>query len=55
LKLGIAVLAVNPSAQEAEAGDLQPGLQSEFEDTQSYIMRPCLRGELGTTKETHLE
>ena len=41
--------AFNPSTQEAEAGmDLcdfqgQPGLQSEFQDTQGYTVKPCLK------------
>ena len=37
----------NPSTQEAEAGGSgvqgQPGLYSEFQDSQGYIMRPCLK------------
>jgi hypothetical protein len=45
--LGVVVLAFNPSTQEAEAGRflssrLAPGLQSEFQDSQSYIEKPCL-------------
>jgi hypothetical protein len=39
--------ASNPSTQEAEAGGLwvkgQPGLHSEFEASQCYIARPCLK------------
>jgi hypothetical protein len=34
----------NPSTWEAEAGGFQgqPGLQSEFQDSQSYAKKPCL-------------
>jgi len=40
--------AFNPSTQEAEAsGSLwvlgQPGLQSEFQDSQSYAEKSCLK------------
>jgi hypothetical protein len=38
--------AFNPSTQEAEAGRFlvrgQPGLQSEFQDSQGYTEKPCL-------------
>jgi hypothetical protein len=38
--------AFNPSTWEAEAGRFlvqgQPGLQSEFQDSQSYTEKPCL-------------
>jgi hypothetical protein len=38
--------AFNPSTWEAEAGGFlirgQPGLQSEFQDSQSYTEKPCL-------------
>ena len=38
--------AFNPSTQEAEAVDFcvrgQPGLQSEFQDSQGYTEKPCL-------------
>ena len=33
--------AFNPSTWEAEAG--QPGLQSEFQDSQGYTEKPCLK------------
>jgi hypothetical protein len=37
----------NPSTQEAEAGrflsSTQPGLQSEFQDSQDYTEKPCLK------------
>jgi hypothetical protein len=39
----------NPSTQEAEAGGFlssrpgQPGLQSEFQDSQGYTEKPCLK------------
>ena len=40
-------LAFNPSTREAEAGDFwvrgQPGLQSEFQDSQDYTEKPCLK------------
>jgi hypothetical protein len=37
--------AFNPSTQEAEAGGFlsQPGLQSEFQDSQGYTEKPCLK------------
>jgi hypothetical protein len=36
--------AFNPSTQEAKAGRVrgQPGLQSEFQDSQGYTEKPCL-------------
>jgi hypothetical protein len=36
--------AFNPSTWEAEAGGFQgqPGLQSEFQDSQGYREKPCL-------------
>jgi hypothetical protein len=39
--------AFNPSTRESEAGGFmssrgQPGLQSEFQDSQGYIEKPCL-------------
>ena len=37
----------SPSTQEAEAGGFlsssQPGLQSEFQDSQGYTEKPCLK------------
>jgi hypothetical protein len=43
---GVVVHAFNPSTWEAEAGDFwvqgQPGLQSEFQDSQGYTEKPCL-------------
>jgi hypothetical protein len=35
----------NPSTWEAEAGGVrgQPGLQSEFQDSQGYTEKPCLK------------
>jgi hypothetical protein len=36
----------NPSTFEAEAGGFligQPGLQSEFQDSQGYTEKPCLK------------
>jgi hypothetical protein len=42
----VAAHAFNPSTWEAEAGDFwvqgQPGLQSEFQDSQGYTEKPCL-------------
>jgi hypothetical protein len=40
-------LTYNPSTREAEAGGFlslqgQPGLQSEFQDSQGYTEKPCL-------------
>jgi hypothetical protein len=40
--------AFNPSTWEAEVGRSlcvrgQPGLQSEFQDSQGYTMKPCLK------------
>jgi hypothetical protein len=39
------VYAFNPSTREAEAGGVrgQPGLQSEFQDSQGYTEKPCLK------------
>jgi hypothetical protein len=53
--------AFNPSTWEAEAGgslaDLwvkgQPGLQSEFQDSQGYTEKPCLRKQ-NKTKTPHI-
>jgi hypothetical protein len=47
--MGRAVVAhaFNPSTREAEAGDFwvrgQHGLQSEFQDSQGYTEKPCLK------------
>jgi hypothetical protein len=35
--------AFNPSTWEAESGGFLPGLQSEFQDSQGYIEKPCLK------------
>jgi hypothetical protein len=49
------VHAFNPSTQKAEAGGFlrsvlgHPGLQSDFQDSQSYTEKPCLEK---TNKET---
>jgi hypothetical protein len=41
------VHAFNPSTREAEAGGFlsrgQSGLQSEFQDSQGYTEKPCLK------------
>jgi hypothetical protein len=46
LGLAVVVHAFNPSTWEAEAGRFlvrgQPGLYSEFQDSQSYTEQPCL-------------
>ena len=44
----------NPSTQEAEAGGFpgQPGLQSEFQDSQGYKEKPCLKKQR-TNKQTN--
>jgi hypothetical protein len=43
----MAAHAFNPSTWEAEAGGFlswsQPGLQSEFQDSQDYTEKPCLK------------
>jgi hypothetical protein len=44
---GLVAHAFNPSTWEAEAGGFlssrdQPGLQSEFQDSQGYTEKPCL-------------
>jgi hypothetical protein len=41
LKPGLVAHIFNPSTREAEAG--QPDLHSEFQDSQSYIVRYCLK------------
>ena len=45
--LDLVVHTFNPCPWEAEAGRPllvggQPGLQSDFQDSDSYIVRPCL-------------
>jgi hypothetical protein len=40
----VVVHVFNPSTWEAEAGvGGQPGLQSEFQDSQGYTEKPCLK------------
>jgi hypothetical protein len=41
---GVVAHTFNPSTREAEAGGVrgQPGLQSEFQDSQGYTEKPCL-------------
>ena len=45
-ELGMVVHTFNPSTWKAEAEDFwvqgQPGLQSEFQDSQGYTEKPCL-------------
>jgi hypothetical protein len=49
LNHAVVVHAFNPSTREVEAGDFwvvdQPGLHSEFQDSQSCTEKPCLWGE----------
>jgi hypothetical protein len=44
--LGVVAHTFNPSTWEAEAGgflvQVQPGLQSEFQDSQGYTEKHCL-------------
>jgi hypothetical protein len=44
---GVAAHAYNPSTQEADTGRFlssrPAGLQSEFQDNQSYTKKPCLK------------
>jgi hypothetical protein len=57
--------AFNPSTREAEVVDFwvwgQPGLQSEFQDSQGYTEKPCLekrereRERLKSREEEHLQ
>ena len=46
VKPGVVAHAFNPSTGEAEAGRFwvrgQPGLKSEFQDSQGYAAKPCL-------------
>lgn len=42
LKLCVMASTFNPSTWEGEAGQGQPGLQSESEDNQGNKVRPCL-------------
>lgn len=48
VKLGVVVHASNPSTGEAKAGGVsvslsQPGLCGEFQSSQAYIVRYCLK------------
>jgi hypothetical protein len=51
---GVVAHTFNPSTQEAEAGGFlvrgQPGLQSEFQDSQGYTEKPCLEKKKTKTK-----
>ena len=60
--------AFNPSTWQAEAGEFlslrpgsQPGLQSEFQDSQGYTKKPCLEKNKNKnktnkqTKDLHLQ
>jgi hypothetical protein len=50
---GVVAHTFNPSTREAEAGRFlswgQPGLQSEFQDSQGYTEKPCLETTTTTT------
>jgi hypothetical protein len=52
---GVVAHAFNPSTREAEAGGFlssrQPGLQSEFQDSQGYTEKPCLEKQNKQTKK----
>jgi hypothetical protein len=39
----VVVHAFDPSTREAEAGEFLPGRQSEFQDSQGYTKKPCLK------------
>jgi hypothetical protein len=41
----------NPSTREAEAGRFQAGLQSEFQDSQGYTQKPCLKKQNKTKQQ----
>ena len=47
IKQGVVAHAFNPSTQRQRQADFwvrgQPGLQSEFQDSQDYTEKPCLR------------
>jgi hypothetical protein len=50
-KPGVVAHAFNPSTREADFWVWgQPGLQSEFQDSQSYTEKPCLKQ---TNKQTN--
>jgi hypothetical protein len=54
---GVVAHAFNPSTWEAEAGGFlssvrgQPGLQSEFQNSQSYTEKPRLKTKQNKTKQ----
>jgi hypothetical protein len=47
LRPGVVVQALNPSTRGQRQADFwvwgQPGLQSEFQDSQGYTEKPCLK------------
>jgi hypothetical protein len=53
---GVVALAFNPSTQEAEQVDFwvqgQPGLQSEFQNSQGYTEKSCLEKQNEKKKES---
>jgi hypothetical protein len=55
----VVVHAFNPRTWEAEAGGFlisgQPDLQSEFQDTQDYTEKPCLKKQKKKRKEERKE
>jgi hypothetical protein len=53
---GVVAHTFNPSTWEAEVGENfwvrgQPGLQSEFQDSQDYTEKPCLEKTKTKTKK----
>jgi hypothetical protein len=49
---GVVAHAFNPSTREAEAGGFRLlGLQSEFQDSQGYTEKPCLKKQKNKTKK----
>jgi hypothetical protein len=53
---GVVAHTFNPSTREAEADRFlvqgQPGLQSEFQDSQGYTEKPCLKNQTKQNKTT---
>ena len=55
--LAVVVHAFDSSTQKAEAGGSlrvggQPGLQSEYQDSQGYTEKPCLENKIKQNKQT---
>jgi hypothetical protein len=57
-RLGMLAQAFNPSTKEAEAGRFlirgQTGLQSEFQDSQGYAEKPCLKNKINKQNKTRV-